>query len=140
MLSFCVRLFGQALSFKDIPQNLLESFGEMGVCDSLFLNHQESMYLNVIFKNSRDSFDFTEKKVGFITGSTGRTKSNKVEYFKLEKERFYRNYTPNGGTLYIFNEAQKEESGGYDAAIVYWCKINLSEDIVIKRLSKRSSK
>jgi hypothetical protein len=72
----------------------------MGVDNSPLLNSSESAYFNVIFKDNLKGFDFTEKKVGFIYNGA---KSNKQEYFKLEKDRFNRNYTPNNGSLYIFN-------------------------------------
>ena len=81
-------------------------------------------------KNGYD-FDFTEKKVGFIYSGA---RSNKKEYFDLEKDRFNRSNTPNGGTLYIFDDAQKEQSDGYDAAIVYWSKRLIPIQDVIKRL------
>lgn len=38
--------------------------------------------------------------------------------------------------LYVFNEEQKKKSGGYDAAIVYWCKFVLPVDKVVERLKK----
>jgi len=46
-------------------------------------------------------------------------------------------YLHNGENLYIFNATQKEESGGYDAAIVYWSKFILPVEKVIKRLKKK---
>ena len=88
----------------------------------------------MIFEKSRKDFDFTGKKIGFVTGSNGKTKSNKTNYFEREKDRFKRNYSPNGGTLYIFNATQKEESGGYDAAIIYWSKVLVSIENVVKQL------
>lgn len=134
MLSFGVNLFGQIPDFKDIPKNILEQLGKMGVNDSLLLNYYESAYFNLIFEKSRKDFDFTDKKIGFITGSSGKTKSSKASYFKLEKDRFNHNYSPNGGTLYIFDEAQKKESGGYDAAIVYWSKVLLRQEDLPNKL------
>ena len=106
----------------------------MGVDTSPLLNSYESAYFNVIFKDSLKGFDFTGKKIGFIYSGA---KSNKMEYFKLEKDRFNRNYTLNSGTLYIFNATQKEESGGYDAAIVYWSKFVVPIEKVVERLKKK---
>ena len=127
----------QVLHFDEIPIELLNNLNKMGVNDSSLLNYYESAYFNLIFEKSRKDFDFTDKKIGFITGSSGKTKSSKASYFKLEKDRFNSNYSPNGGTLYIFDEAQKEESGGYDAAITYWSKILIPIEDVVKRLKSK---
>ncbi len=103
----------------------------MGVDGLPMLNSHESAYFNVVFKENLNGFDFTGKKVGFIYSGA---RSNKKEYFGLEKDRFKRNDTLNRGTLYIFDETQKKESGGYDAAIVYWSKRLMPIQDVVKRL------
>ena len=106
----------------------------MGTDDCSLLNRYESTYFNVVFGKSRKDFDFTEKKIGFITGSSGKRISDKRKYFNLERDRLNRNYSPNIGTLYIFNATQKEESGGYDAAIVYWSKVLVPIESIVKLL------
>jgi len=131
MLCSGMNLFGQVRNFNDIPKDILEQLDKMGVDGSSLLNSYESAYFNVVFKESINGFDFTGKKVGFIYNGA---RSNKKEYFDLEKDRFNRNNTPNRGTLYIFNETQKKESGGYDAAIVYWSKRLIPIQEVVKRL------
>ena len=103
MLSYVTISFGQVSNFADIPKPLLENIGKLGVNDSLLLNLQESLYFNCIFEKSRNNFDFTGKRIGFISGSSGKIKSNKRKYFEKEKDRYIHNYTPNGGILYIFN-------------------------------------
>ena len=68
-------------------------------------------------------------KVGFL--------GSKKDYFKQTQERFSRNSTTVGGSgLYIFNAEQKAESGGYDAAIIYWSKRLVPINEVVKRLKK----
>ncbi len=126
---------GQITTFKNVPKDILEDLGEMGVDESSVLNQCESEYFNVIFQCIRKDFDFTDKKIGFILRG-GR--SNKKEYFDKERDRFSRNYSPNVGTLYVFDENQKKESGGYDAAIVYWSKVLLPAKDVVKRLKGNS--
>ena len=125
---------GQVYSFQNIPNDVLKHLNEMGVDNSSFLNSYESDYLNVIFQNSREAFDFSRKKIGFITGSNGGTQSNKNAYFEKEKERYAHGQSPNKGFLYVFNETQKKESGGYDAVIVYWCKILLRVEDLPQKL------
>jgi hypothetical protein len=133
-LSLNMIVFGQIENFENIPKGILEHLDNMGMDKFPLVNSYESDYLNVIFKDSRKDFDFAGKKVGFITGSTGNTISNKKKYFDSEKDRFYHKYSPNGGTLYVFNESQKEKSGGYDAVIVYWCKVLLRLEDLPERL------
>ena len=132
MLLFSINVFGQVRNFNEISTDILSRLNKMGLDSSSLLNDAESAYFNELFKDSLNVFNFVGKKVGFILSGT---RSNKSEYFKEEKDRFNRNYTPNKGTLYIFDKKQKEESGGYDAAIVYWCKFIMPTDKVIKILN-----
>lgn len=132
MLFSGINLLGQVRSFNDIPKDILEQLDKMGIDDSPMLSSHESAYFNEVFKENLNGFDFTGKKVGFIERGGIR---NKIKYFDLEKDRFSRKETPNGGTLYIFDETQKKESGGYDAAIVYWSKILIPIQDVVNRLS-----
>lgn len=142
-------IFGQVNSFKNIPTEILGNLDKTGVDKSALLNSYESAYFNVIFKDSKKDFDFTGKKVGFIASAYGKSK-NKKNYFKKEKSQYKKykrtnlNYTPIVTTLYIFDETQKEESGGYDAAILY-CRnlkfhIVLPEAKVIKKLKANKRK
>jgi hypothetical protein len=131
MLLSNISLFGQVRNFNDIPKETLEQLDKMGVDNSLLLNCYESAYFNIIFKDSLNGFDFTNKKIGFIKAGSKR---NKSDYFKGEKERFYRNTTTTNGSLHIFNATQKAESGGYDAVIVYWSKRLIPITDLVKRL------
>jgi hypothetical protein len=131
MLLSTVSLFGQVRNFNDIPKEILEQLDKMGVDNSPLLNSYESAYLNVIFKDSLNGFDFTNKKIGFIKAGGKR---DKADYFEGEKDRFYRNTTTTNGNLHIFDATQKEESGGYDAVIVYWSKRLIPTNDLIKRL------
>lgn len=100
------------------------------------LNNCESEYFNAVFKDSRGDFDFTGKKVGFITGSNGRTLSDKKKYFNSVR----RMNSPAGeASLYIFDAALKEESGGYDVAIVSWCMVLRSANDAVKILNGQNN-
>jgi len=133
ILSMGINLFGQVRNFENIQKEVLEQLDMMGVNSKSLLNSHEGMYLNVIFLECRGEFDLTGKKVGFILRGG---KSDKKEYFDMERERFIHGETPNGGKLYVFDSIQKEESGGYDAVIVYWSKVLLSVEDVIDRLKR----
>lgn len=134
MLLLSANMSGQVRNFGDIPKDILENLDKMGVDDSPLLNNYESSYFNAIFKDNLKGFDFTNKKVGFLKAGSKR---NKDEYFKEERERFYRNNTTINGTLCILDPIQKEESGGYDAAIVYWSKMVIPAKNVVKRLKEK---
>jgi len=134
MLLSSVSLFGQVQNFNDIPKDLLENMDKMGIDNSPLLNSYEGSYFNVIFAKYRGNFDFTNKKVGFILRGAI---SDKKEYFEKERDRYIRGETPNSGQLRIFDIDQKAESGGYDAAIVYWSKIAIPVEEVVKRLKKQ---
>jgi len=135
MLLTSVNLFGQVRDFNDIPKDILEQLNRMGVDNTPLLNCYESAYLNVIFKDSLNEFDFTGKKVGFIrNGGKG-----KINYFDMHKKHIIDKNSPcDNGSLYIFNAAQKEESGGYDAVIVYWSKFVIPMEKVVKRLREQN--
>ena len=152
MLFFCINIFGQQYkSFKNIPTEILDQLDKMGVDKSTLLNSCESEYFNVFFKDEKKDFDFTGKKVGFIASSTGKMK-NKANYFKKQKSQYKKykranlNYYDlvNAPYIYIFDEKEKEESGGYDAAILY-CRnpkfhIMHPKEKVIKKLKANKRK
>lgn len=132
MLFSTMSSFGQTRDFNEIPKDILEQLDKMGVDASPLLNSYEGTYLNMIFKDSLKGFDFTGKKVGFIYSGA---KSDKQEYFSQVKDRYHSNSTPVGGSsLYIFDAAQRVESGGYDAAVVYWSKFFIPTKKVVKKL------
>lgn len=134
MLFSWMSLFSQVRNFSEIPTVLLNQLDQMGVDDYQLLNSSEGAYFNFYFKDSLNGFDFVGKKVGFLDHGIKR---DKVGYFKLEKDRYSHNSSPNKADLYIFNEIQKQESGGYDAAIVYWSKVYIPTDDVINSLKKK---
>jgi hypothetical protein len=130
-----MKIFGQAIfrqihNFAEIPIELLSNIEKIGVDSSLILNEYEGKYLNFIFKVNPQDFNLIGKKIGY---------RSKMGFFKDEKDWFYRGETSGvgGTTLYIFNPVQKEESGGYDAAIVYWSKFVIPIEKIIKRLKNK---
>ncbi|HZK25959.1 MAG TPA: hypothetical protein VFD00_00255 [Thermoclostridium sp.] len=107
------------------------------VANSL-LNETEGKYLNRIFETSRKDFDFINKKIGFLTGSSGTIQSSKEHYFDMQEQHSTNENSPcDNGTLYIFNASQKGELGGYDAAIVYWSKFLIPVEKVVKSLKEK---
>ena len=102
----------------------------MGVDNSSILNEYEGRYFNFIFNIDPQNFNLVGKKVGFL--------GSKVDYFSDTRSPD-RNFTTVGGSsLYIFDTTQKVETGGYDAAIVYWSKFTLRPEDVVKRLRTKN--
>ena len=133
MLLTYMSLSGQVRNFNDIPKDILVQLDKMGADSSPLLDSSESAYFNVIFKDNLNGFDFTNKRIGFLSAGSMR---NKKEYFVEERKRFYDNSTTINSTLFVFNASQKKESGGYDAAIVYWSKFSVPIDKVVTKLKK----
>jgi hypothetical protein len=123
--------------FEDIPQNILSNIYKMGIDTCLLLTELEGQYFNALYQVAEKEFNMSGKKVGFLTGNVGKNKSNKKIYFEWERSRLELNHLPLFGKLYIFNAAQKKESGGYDAAIVFYTKKLLSIKEVVKRLKEQ---
>ena len=121
---------------KNIPCEILNNINKMGIDDNLLLTELEGKYFNALYQIDKQEYSLCCKKVAFFTGSLGKTKSDKKMYFAGEKSNFRLNNSPNVGTLYIFNAEQKEQSCGYDAAIIYWSKRLVPINEVVKRLKK----
>lgn len=120
--------------FADIPHFLLDSINNMGIDHIPVLNEFEGSYINYIFKVNLQTSNLMGKRVCFLRGGSLKTKA---DYFNETRDRYIQNYSLIGGSsLYIFDETQKKESGGYDAAIVYWSKFAIPMDDVIKRLKE----
>lgn len=91
--------------------------------NSLILIRQEIDFLNNALKNSRDTFDFANKKVAFVTGSNGGKLISKQEYFST----CVKPWTDVGSTPQIFfihlTNDEKQKSGGYDVLVFSWVKV-----------------
>ena len=51
----------QIRNFNDIPQDILVNLNKMGRDTEIALNNYEAEFLNKIFENSRENFDFINK-------------------------------------------------------------------------------
>jgi flavodoxin len=125
----------QVRKYSEIPKEILKNLDKMGVDTKPLLNKYESAYFNVLFKDSLNRFDFTNKNIAFLLAGS---KSSKKKYFDNERERFHNESTTISSTVYIFNTTQKEKSGGYDAAIVYWSKFIIPHEKLIDLLKKNN--
>ena len=109
------------------------SFGQAIVYDSLgldsssTLNKYEIAYLDSLFTS--DKYDFNNKKIAFIIGDGNfwaKTLITKDKYFK----QFKKPHSMYGRGLYILNETEKKDSGGYDAIIMAQCKAHNPKELI----------
>lgn len=113
-------------ALSEIPTEILGEIDKMGVDNSSYLNEHEANFLGFVYGIKPQVLSLIGKKVGFL--------SNKADYF-----RYTRNQANlvGGSAMYVFNAKQKAESGGYDAAVVYWRKFLLRPEWVVKRLKAK---
>jgi hypothetical protein len=93
-----MKVYGQIIerqvkNFTEIPTELLNHIGKMGVDSSLILNEYEGKYLNFIFKVNPQNFSLVEKKIAF--------NRSKMDLFKDEREWFYRGEKSGVGGCYF---------------------------------------
>lgn len=135
---FAIHSYAQYVITKDfaINQSLIIKLDSMGIDDNWSLNKYEIEYFNAKFQKERQDFDFTDKRIAFFSSSGGGVRRDKKDYFSTEKDRCLRDYSSNQASLIIFNEQQKQDSGGYDAVIYYWSKILRNTQYYVKKLKK----
>ncbi len=87
---------------------------------SSVLTPQDASFLNQIFKHSKGAFDFSGKNIAIV-----RTQTNSVvtksEFINKVKKHLEGDFLYPYDFLYILNDKEKNESGGFDAVIIYDC-------------------
>lgn len=138
-LLFAGNAYGQysGIPIDKIDTAIFTYFENCGKDNEPALNNAESSYLNAVFADLKRPYDFSHKKIAFVTGSSGKTISSKQAYFNSEKERVGKHDSLNGGQLLVFNETEQKQSGGYDAVIVFWSKVPPTKKGLIKLLNKQ---
>lgn len=115
-----------------------QSSENLGIDNKDTLNRQEIDFLNASLKNSRDTFDFANKKIEFITGSSGSMLISKQTYFLT----CVRPWTDKGLypqiTFVRLTNEEKQKSNGYDVIVMSWVKLftNKQKNRIIKQLNK----
>jgi len=119
------------ISFSLSGQNI----DSLGIDKSDLLNGNESTYLNDSFIKRKSDFNFEKKKIGFFVGSSNYRLWSKQDYFESVKSTL-RNNTTMQHQLLILNEDERIKSGGYDAFVVSWSKILVTDGHKRKLISK----
>ena len=109
------------------------------MCD--YIDSKDAVLLNKLALKHGIKYDFTSKNVAFYTGSGGGARRSKEDFLPIcraidEDDKYdpASYFTPR---IYIFNEKEKSQANGYDAAIVYGSvKQFPSKKTIIRRLRK----
>jgi len=137
MFFFNLNCFGQKNDIKNhLEANIYRNLDSLGVDNNPYLNQYEIDFFDSIFLEQKKDFDLKRKKIAFITGNVGQILINKKEYFVLEKGEISKGYAKNGA-LILFDEKQKQESGGYDAIIMFSGKLIPTKKQIIKLLKEK---
>ena len=100
-----------------------QSPDSLGLDNNSILNRQETDFLNTSLKNSRDTFDFTNKKIAFVTGSNGGRLISKEDYFLNCVIPWTDKGTLPQISFVRLSSEEKQKSNGYDAIVMSWVKI-----------------
>ncbi|NLR81348.1 hypothetical protein [Chitinophaga eiseniae] len=95
----------------------------LGFDNNPVLSKQESVFLNSLSKDQHKIFDFTNKKIAFVTGNTGNELLTKTDFFRI----CVKPYTDKGSQPQVsfisLTKEEQEKSGGYDALVLAWVKL-----------------
>jgi hypothetical protein len=95
----------------------------LGVDNNRLLNKHESFVLNKMFKKDKKAFDFTNKSIGFIGGTTGTSLWTKKEYFDNYVKPIIGTKKKTNCSLIFLTNDEKTKSGGCDALVLTPVKV-----------------
>jgi hypothetical protein len=128
-------------NFGNIPKEIAMNMDKMGIDQSEILNEYEGAYINALLVNKSKKLDCVGKKIAFYASSSGDLKIDKQAFFYSERERLKQGLSPAAWVqLCIFNNEEKQESGGYDAVIISWSKVLVTNKNAVKRLARAKKK
>lgn len=122
-----------SITFSYRDYNYPDNLDLLGVDSNSVLNTNDVIFFNRIFQYRRDSFDFTGKKIAFINTNEADERQiikAKSVYIDKIKKHLENDFLYPTDFLYILNDTEKQESGGYDAIILYRCKMFNSKKLI----------
>ena len=99
-----------------------QNLSECGIDNNPKLTQSESEFLNEYMTDyNKQNFDFTNKKVIFVTGNSGNKIGTKSAYFDEIKQR---NQTDDKIATWFVKLTEEEQiQSGYDVIVAYWVKV-----------------
>ena len=119
------------VDWKDIPEHWCEKLDTLGQNSLSILSEEEGLFLADYFKQEGQPLDLKGKKIAFICSVS---KTDKARFFQDVRSRYFQLNSSVSSTLYVFDENQKEQTGGYDGAIVFWSKQMLKPKKIVSIL------
>jgi len=119
------------VDWKDIPEHWCEKLDTLGQDGLLILSEEEGLFLADYFKQGGQSLDLKGKKIAFIRTAS---KTDKARFFQDVRFWYFEFNSSVSSTLYVFDKNQKEQTGGYDGAIVFWSKMMLTPKKIVSIL------
>jgi len=112
------------LAFGLLTKGLLgQQLDSLGVDNQVTPNRQETAFFNLALKELRDTFDFNNKKIAFVTGSSSSKLLSKNDYLKnCVKPWAEKDSTPQIFMVRLTNEESKK-SGGYNVLVFSRVKV-----------------
>ena len=87
---------------------LISKLDSMGIDKGQTLNRSEVDYFNAKYEGKCGMFDFNGKKIVFFRGSSGGVRTDKENYFVVERRRYQQDLYSNFCDLILFDEKQKK--------------------------------
>lgn len=106
-----------------------QEISQLGLTDDPVLTLEEAQYfIQHMSEEQRQGIDLTNKKVLFVTGSSGGRLISKSTYFKNIALNNETDDSLRGSWIFELTEKEKINSGGYDIFITHWCKTILNNN------------
>ncbi len=118
-----MKVFTLIIFFFSTISAFVQASDSLGLDKNIALNRQEISFLNTSLKSSRDTFDFTDKKIAFVTGNSGGKIILKQDYsLTCVKPWVDKGSIPQIFFIRLTND-EKQKSGGYDVLVLSWVKV-----------------
>lgn len=99
-----------------------QNLAKCGIDNNPKLTQSESEFLNeYMTEHNKQNFDFTNKKVVFVTGNSGNKLGNKSDYFNKIKQWNQSDYKIATWVVKLTEEEQIESD--YNVIVTYWVKV-----------------
>lgn len=119
--------------------NLGPNPNDCGIDNKPKLTDKEAIFFSEYLKApaQKNSFDFKNKKILFVTGSSGTTIGTKIDYFNDVRE-WKNKYNDKIATYLVVLDNDEALEYGYDAIITYWVKIFINTQKQKKRVLEKA--
>ena len=124
------------------------SLAKASICQATFqnektstgLSNSEAGFLDSMLLNKRGDFEFKEKNVVFVTGSSANKIITKAEFFEaFDTKSIDQVQLPL--EMLVLSAEEKRKANGYDVIIISWSKVVITDrqkNKILKQLGQKS--